>query len=184
MIVQDNAGIYGLMDMKAKQKHFESLVSSFSAELYRFGYGLCHNSAQAEDLVQETFLRAWKSFDSLRETNSARAWLYTILRRENARLYERKRPDARAPEDLPDVPVRGNDTSLEAFVLRNQLSELKIDYREPLMLQVIAGFSADEIGDIMGISANAVMTRLSRARRMLRESLQQENIQPTTGTLR
>ena len=172
------------MDMKAKQRHFESLVSSFSSELYRFGYGLCHNNAQAEDLVQETFLRAWKSFDSLRESKSARSWLYTILRRENARLYERQRPDARAPEDLPEVPVRGNDTSIEAFVLRKQLSELKFEYREPLMLQVIAGFSTEEIGEIMDISANAVMTRLSRARRMLRESLQLENRQPETGTLR
>ena len=171
------------MDMKAKQKHFETLVRSFSSELYRFGYGLCHNSAQAEDLVQETFLRAWKSFDSLREANSARSWLYTILRRENARLYERQRPEARAPETLPDIAVRGNDTSVEALVLRKQLSQLKAEYSEPLMLQVIAGFSTEEIGEIMDISANAVMTRLSRARRMLREALQQENIQLSTGTL-
>jgi RNA polymerase sigma-70 factor (ECF subfamily) len=61
---------------------------------------------------------------------------------------------------------------------------MKTEYREPLMLQVIAGFSAEEIGDIMHISANAVMTRLSRARRMLRESLQVESIQPGTGTLK
>lgn len=172
------------MDMKAKQQHFESLVTAFSSELYRYGYGLCHNRAQAEDLVQETFLRAWKSFDNLREANSARAWLYTILRRENARLYERQRPEARAPEDLPEVSVRGGDTSLEAFILRNQLRDMKKEYREPLMLQVIAGFSAEEIGDIMDISANAVMTRLSRARRMLRESLQVESLQPGTGTLK
>ena len=172
------------MDMKAKQQHFESLVGAFSDELYRFGYGLCHNSAQAEDLVQETFLRAWKSFDNLREANSARAWLYTILRRENARLYERRRPEARPPENLPEVAVRGGDTSLEAFILRNQLQDMKAEYREPLMLQVIAGFSAEEIGAIMDISANAVMTRLSRARRMLRETLQLETIQPDTGTLK
>jgi len=169
--------------MKAKQKHFETLVNSFSSELYRFGYGLCHNRAQAEDLVQETFLRAWKSFDKLRETKSARSWLYTILRRENARIYERQRPEARAPESLPEISVRGNDTSVEALVLRKQLNELKLEYREPLMLQVIAGFSTEEIGAIMNISANAVMTRLSRARRMLRESLMNDNIQPTTGAL-
>jgi RNA polymerase sigma-70 factor (ECF subfamily) len=169
--------------MNSKNKHFETLVRSFSSELYRFGFGLCHNSAQAEDLVQETFLRAWKSFDNLRESNSARSWLYTILRRENARIYERLRPEARAPETLPDIAVRGTDTSVEALVLRKQLSELKVEYREPLMLQVIAGFSTEEIGDIMDISTNAVMTRLSRARRMLRESLQQEHMQLSTGTL-
>jgi RNA polymerase sigma-70 factor (ECF subfamily) len=169
--------------MNSKNKHFETLVRSFSSELYHFAYGLCHNSAQAEDLVQETFLRAWKSFDKLRESNSARAWLYTILRRENARIYERQRPEARAPETLPDIAVRGTDTSVEALVLRKQLRELQVEYREPLMLQVIAGFSTEEIGDIMEISTNAVMTRLSRARRMLRESLQQEHMQLSTGTL-
>jgi RNA polymerase sigma-70 factor (ECF subfamily) len=169
--------------MKSKNKHFETLVRSFSNELYRFGFGLCHNRAQAEDLVQETFLRAWKYFDKLRESNSARAWLYTILRRENARIYERQRPETRAPEFLPDIAVRGIDTSVEALVLRKQLNELKLEYREPLMLQVIAGFSTEEIGDILGISTNAVMTRLSRARRMLRESLQQEHMQLSTGTV-
>jgi len=171
------------MDMKAKQKHFETLVESFSSELYRFGYGLCQNSAQAEDLVQETFLRAWKSFDKLREANSARAWLYTILRRENARIYERQRPEARDPESLPEVAVRGSDTSVEGLVLRKQLNKLKVEYREPLMLQVLAGFSTEEIGVIMNISTNAVMTRLSRARRLLREALQQEKTQQTVGVL-
>jgi len=58
------------IDMKAKQKHFETLVGSFSSGLYRFGYGLCHNSAEVEDLVQEIFLRAWKSLDKLREAIS------------------------------------------------------------------------------------------------------------------
>jgi RNA polymerase sigma-70 factor (ECF subfamily) len=169
--------------MKNKKKHFETLVRSFSSELYRFGYGLCHNSAQAEDLVQETFLRAWKSFDSLREADSSRSWLYTILRRENARIYERQRPEVWAPDTLPDIAVRGDDTSVEALVLRKQLSELKLEYREPLMLKVIAGFSTEEIGQIMDISTNAVMTRLSRARRMLRESLQlEDNLQLNTGT--
>lgn len=165
------------MYMMAKKKHFETLVHSFSSELYRFGYGLCHNHAQAEDLVQETFLRAWKSFDKLQQASNARSWLYTILRRENARLYERQRPEARAPESLPQIQVRGNDTSVEALVLRKQLNELKVEYREPLMLQTIAGFSTEEIGVIMDISTNAVMTRLSRARRMLRESLLQEKTQ-------
>ena len=79
--------------------------------------------------------------------------------------------------------MRGTDTSVEALILRKQLNELKVEYREPLMLQVIAGFSTEEIGGIMNISNNAVMTRLSRARRMLRESLQQEHMQLSTGTL-
>ena len=84
---------------------------------------------------------------------------------------------------MPEVAVRGSDTSVEGLVLRKQLKELKVEYREPLMLQVLAGFSTEEIGVIMNISTNAVMTRLSRARRLLREALQQEKTQQTVGAL-
>jgi len=79
--------------------------------------GLCHNPATAEDLVQETFLRGWRAKDNLRDLKAARAWLYTILRNEHARLYERQRPEAKDPAELPDVPVRGYDTSAQAFAM-------------------------------------------------------------------
>src|ERR1700712_3027515 len=73
-----------------RQQQFEALVRSHSSELYRYAYWLCGQDALAQDLVQETFLRAWRSLDALRENVAAKAWLTTILRREHARLYERK----------------------------------------------------------------------------------------------
>ncbi len=120
-------------------KHFDALVGALSPELYRYAMGLCHNPDVAQDLVQETFLRAWRSQQTLRDVKTARAWLYTILRNEHARLYERQRPDIRDPHTLPEVAVRGYDTSTEAFALRLALDELDLQYREPLMLQVIGG---------------------------------------------
>ena len=151
---------------------FESLVRALTPELYRFAMGLCHNADTANDLVQETFLRAWRSQNTLRDVKTARAWLYTILRNEHARLYERQRPVVCDPSTLPAVPVRGYDTSTEAFVLRRALLSLDVQYREPLLLQIIGGFSCKEIGKQLDLKPNTVLTRLFRARKALRAMLE------------
>ena len=157
--------------MAKLRSDFDTLVSALSPELFRYAMGLCHNPDVAEDLVQETFLRGWRSRADLRDTRAARAWLYTILRNEHARLYERQRPISVDPSDLPDLPVRGYDTSAEAFVMRRALARLGAEYRDPLLLQVIGGFSCKEIGSMLGLNTNTVLTRLSRARKALREQL-------------
>ena len=157
--------------MASIRTDFDTLVNALSPELYRYAMGLCHNPATAEDLVQETFLRGWRSRDKLRDVKAARAWLYTILRNEHARLYERQRPEAKDPAELPEVPVRGYDTSAEAFVMRRALGQLDADYRDPLLLQVLGGFSCREIGQMLELKTNTVLTRLFRARKALREQL-------------
>jgi RNA polymerase sigma-70 factor (ECF subfamily) len=161
--------------MNINEKKFSALVQGLSKELYRFAYGLSRSPHQAEDLVQETFLRAWKSIHQIKDKDAASAWIYTILRREHARLYQRKRPDIRPPEELPEVPVRGYDTSTEAMVLRRAMNKLSHEYRTPLLLQVIGGYQCNDIAKIMEISPNAVMTRLYRARKMLKNKLQPDH---------
>ncbi len=158
---------------------FEALIRAATPELYRYAYALCHDAEQAEDLVQETFLRAWRAQENLRTAAAARAWLYTILRNEQARLYERQRPELRDPGSLTELPHRGYDTSTEAFVLRRALSGLHLDYREPLLLQVVGGFSCEEIGALLDLKTNAVLTRLFRARKALRAALEPDAIERT-----
>jgi len=152
-------------------QHFESLIRAVSPELYRYALGLCRNPDLAEDLVQETFMRAWRSQQTLKSAAAARAWLYTILRNEHARLYERQRPEVWDPATLPQIATKDYDTSTEAFVLRRALYELHIDYREPLLLQVMGGFSCKEIGAMLNLKVNTVLTRLFRARKSLRDAL-------------
>lgn len=156
---------------KSRQEKFEILIQGLSADLYRYAYWMCRDRVQAEELVQETYLRAWKAIDSLRDADSAKSWLFTIFRREFARQFERKRLDMQELEDLGELPARhaAHDTSTEAFVLRRALADLPEDYREPLLLQVLGGFSCEEIADTLGISASAVMTRLFRARKQMRD---------------
>ena len=71
---------------------FDGLARTYGADLYRFAMWICGDDALAKDLVQETFLRAWKALDNLNDTGAAKSWLITILRREYARTFERKVP--------------------------------------------------------------------------------------------
>jgi len=157
---------------KSRQDKFEVLIQGLATDLYRYAYWMCRDRVQAEELVQETYLRAWKAIDSLRDANSAKSWLFMIFRREYARQFERKKLEIQDLDDLGELPAQtGFDTRTEAYVLRRALAELPEDYREPLVLQVLGGFSCDEIAQTMGLSSNAVMTRLFRARKQMRDLL-------------
>lgn len=161
--------------MSRKKADYDRLVVSYSADLYRYAFWLCKDSFVAEDLVQETFLRAWKSLHRLKNRDASKSWLITILRNEFARQYAKKRPEIRGFDpDLIESRDTGNDTSTEAFVLGLALGQLAEEYREPLFLQVLGGFSCEEIGEICGISKGAAMTRLFRAKQKLRLMLETE----------
>jgi RNA polymerase sigma-70 factor (ECF subfamily) len=154
-----------------KQQRYESLVAALYKDVYRYGFWLCKNQPLAEDLVQETFLRAWRSLDSLLNDKAAKAWLFTILRRENARLYERYRPEL-VDIDGQSIAATGDsepDNKMDRELLYNAINRLDADYREPLLLQVIGGFSGKEIAGIMNLNNNTVMTRLFRARSKLKQ---------------
>jgi RNA polymerase sigma-70 factor (ECF subfamily) len=157
-----------------KQAEFEQIVRQYSTDLYRFAYWLSKEKSMAEDLVQETFVRAWKSLHQLQSSDKAKSWLFTILRREHARKFERKVIPIDAEHDLEMVAGKTtDDTSLDAFVLRQALQELPLEYREPLILQVLGGYNMDEIAAQLNLSKGAVMTRLFRARGKLRNQLEE-----------
>lgn len=165
------------------QRRFESLVDALAKDLYRYAYWLCRDREQAEDLVQETYVRAWKARDTLRDERAARGWLYTIVRREHARLYERNRPEPYNPDQLQPVAPTDYDTSTEAFTLRRAIGALPVEYRDPLLLQVLGGFTCQEIGEMLDLTPSTVMARVSRARRRLRERLTgQTNEQGSKGS--
>jgi len=153
------------------QRQFDQTVRAYSADLYRYAYWLCRDRFTAEELVQETFARAWKSWGSLTEMAAVKSWLITILRNERARLYERKQLDM-VDIDLQDLDIPSLHQAGEQLELEQLLAELPESYREPLLLQVLGGYSCDEIAAMLGTTEGAVMTRLTRARQALRANLE------------
>ncbi|WP_139045870.1 sigma-70 family RNA polymerase sigma factor [Vibrio cidicii] len=160
-----------------KQRKYEALVRAYHRDLYRYAYWLCKDQTIAEDLVQETCLRAWKSLDSLLDEKAAKSWLITILRRENARRFERKQFELVDIEDYSGEARVNDDAHHQNEWLQAQIMKLDVEYREPLFLQVVGGFSGDEIGEILDLNNNTVMTRLFRARNQLKELLDSDKTQ-------
>ena len=155
-----------------REKEFDRLIAVHRDDLFRYAYWLCGNRAVAEDLVQDTLLRAWRSMDRLNDHRAVKSQPLTILRRENARRFERQRPPESAiPTEELAATRTDYDTSTEAFVLRRALERLPGEYREPLLMQVVLGYSQKEIAAQLGISVAGAGTRLFRARERLREML-------------
>ena len=167
------AGDSTMMDrVGAKQgrARFQALCLALRPDLLRFAFWLCHDHALAEDVVQESMLRAWKAQDSLENESAAKPWLLTIVRRELARTFERKRLDTVNVDDL----VALEDSSLAAgdqadlAEMRAAIFKLPEEYREALVMQSLLGYSTAEIASELDLSQSAVLTRLFRARHQLR----------------
>ncbi|UXI70613.1 sigma-70 family RNA polymerase sigma factor [Tahibacter amnicola] len=167
----DGSRVYSAVS--SRQRQFDALVRAHTGDLYRYAHWLCGDSALAQDLAQETFMRAWRSLDALRDTGSAKAWLITILRREHARLYERKQLETTdiTELELDDPDLLGPEQVGEDSVVRAAMLKLEPKYREPLLLQVLGGFSCEEIAGELGLGTAAVMTQLFRARQKLKSLL-------------
>ena len=162
-----------IKDMDRKQKRYESLVNVYSADLYRYAYWVCRDSEVAQDLVQETCLRAWRSIDSLLDDKSAKGWLFTILRRENARRFERKQLSLVDIDDY-EIAAEEDNSHYDKELINQKIAALPVDYKEPLLLQLIAGFTADEIAVQLNLNKNTVLTRLFRAKNLLKTNLRTE----------
>lgn len=162
--------------MATKQTRYEALVKALHGDLYRYAFWLCKEKQVAEDLVQETFLRAWRALDSLKDEKAAKSWLITILRRENARRFERKRFEMSEYEEstISDTVSASSEQEIENHWLREKIASLPEEYREPLVLQVVGGFSGEEIAAMLSLNKNTVMTRLFRARNQLKDAIDDE----------
>lgn len=157
----------------AKQLRFERLIAPLRNDVFRYVLWLCRDRYLADDVVQETMLRAFRGLDSLQDERMVKTWLLTIARREHARVYERKRLETRNIDDLTHAEAAfiATDDDTDVDDMRRAIAQLDEDYREPLVLQVVMGLTTEEIARTMGIRQGAVLTRLHRARRKLIERI-------------
>ncbi|HUH00068.1 MAG TPA: sigma-70 family RNA polymerase sigma factor [Gammaproteobacteria bacterium] len=161
--------------MKAKipslggRRRFEQVAGELRQDLFRYALWLSRDATAAEDIVQESLLRAWRGFDGLQDEAKARQWLVTIVRREFLRFRERQREESVDPAMLEEIAEDGADPLVQE--LRVAIFALEENYREPLALQVLMGHTTDEIAAILGLTQGAVLTRLHRARDKLKRAL-------------
>ncbi len=149
---------------------FDEAVRSHARDLYRFAFWLARDRHLAEDVVQEALLRGLRAFPALRDGAAVKAWLFTIVRNE----FYRARGGAPDLERLEDAHAELADPRANLFGLemRDALGALPAGLREPLALQVLGGFSCNEIAAMLETTEGAVMTRLTRARQALRRMVE------------
>ena len=167
------------MDEQDKQTRFQELIMPHLDAAYNLAHWLIRNASDAEDVVQEAFLRAFKFFDGFHGGNS-RAWLLAIVRntshdwlranRKNDETVEFNE-ELHGPEEvLSESEATLTDTTQEQ-VVRQAIEELPVGFREVTILRELEGVSYKEIAEIVQVPVGTVMSRLARARNQLQRCL-------------
>jgi RNA polymerase sigma-70 factor (ECF subfamily) len=174
-------------DRRRLEERFEREALPLMPELYAAAMRLTRNPADAEDLLQEAYLRAYRGFASFEEGTNLRAWLYRILTNAYINTYRKKQrqPQTISSDDAPEwylydqLSEEGREPSAETEVLESlpdeevqeALAELPEQFRMAVLLADVEGFSYKEIAEILEIPIGTVMSRLHRGRRALEKRL-------------
>lgn len=176
------------MDKKEKQIIFEEELFPHVDALNTFAYHLTYDDEFAKDLVQETYLKAYRFIDKYQRGTNAKAWLFKILKNAYINHYRKKskRPTKVDFEDIISYQDSDDAGSTKYFDLREEIFEnmmgdevtiainsLPVDFRTVILLCDIEGFTYDEISKIVDIPTGTVRSRLFRARNMLKEKLKE-----------
>jgi len=152
------------------------------ASLYNFAHWLTQNREEAEDLVQETYVKGLKGFSSFQQGTNFRAWMYRILRNtfltsrtglkvsSTVRLEDEEHEERVMPATT-DTPESLLLARLDQEAIQNAIQQLPIHFREVILLCDVEEMSYQEIGDTLAVPIGTVMSRISRARKALRDLL-------------
>ncbi|MFV0306779.1 MAG: sigma-70 family RNA polymerase sigma factor [Desertimonas sp.] len=174
----------------ADRSTFAAEAMEFAPQLYAAALRMTRNQADAEDLVQETYLRAYRGFEGFSEGTNLRAWLYRILTNAYINTYRAKqrRPQESDLADVEDLYLyrrlgsldaalagqSAEDTLMEMLTddeVKRALEELPENFRLPVLLADVEGFAYKEIAEMLDIPIGTVMSRLHRGRKAMQRSL-------------
>lgn len=178
----------GKYDENQLREDFTAQALPLLDQLYATAYRFTGNAADAQDLLQDTFVRAFSSFHTFTPGTNLKAWMYRILQNTFINTYRRqqRRPQEVESENVTDWemyqasshdPTGLRSAEAEAFnsltdsVVVQALEEMPVTYREAVVLADVEGFSYQEIAEIMGTPPGTVMSRIHRGRAMLRKRL-------------
>jgi RNA polymerase sigma-70 factor (ECF subfamily) len=160
---------------------FEELATPLFGQLYDYAHWLTRDGSEAEDLVQETYLKAFRGFGSFSAGTNFRAWIYRILRNTflTSRTGLRAAPQISIDDDPDEYEQLGDSQTPESLflgrftaeALRRAIEELPLPFREVLLLSDVEYMSYKEIAETLSIPVGTVTSRLLRARRRVREAL-------------
>jgi len=168
-------GVVVLFFQKVRSGEFEAVALPHLNDLFRTARRLLCDQAAAEDVVQEVYLQAWKSFHRFERGTNCRAWLFTILF-NSVRHYRRKWAGSTASEREEDLEEKLQYTPPVPETLMDEevlaaLDRIPPDFRAVVLLADVEDFSYKEVAGILKIPVGTVMSRLSRARKLLRDEL-------------
>ena len=174
------------------QQTFTDDAMQYAPQLFSTALRMTRNRADAEDLVQETFIKAWRSYGTFQEGTNLRAWLFRIMTNTFINKYnaQQRRPQETEMDDVEELFLfrrlgafdqskmaqSAEDQMLELFTddeVKGALEELPEMFRLPVLLSDVDGFSYKEIAEMLDIPIGTVMSRLHRGRKMMQKLLYQ-----------
>jgi len=180
----------------ADQRRFAEQTMEFMPSLYSAAMRLTHNPSDAEDLVQETYLKAYRAYGGFKEGTYLKAWLYKILTNTFINSYraKRRRPEESeldevedlylyrrlAQSEAADAGYSAEDRALERITdteVKQAIEALPESFRIPVILADVEGFSYKEIAEITDVPIGTVMSRLHRGRKALQKALAEYGMQ-------
>src|SRR5262250_1277280 len=164
----------------ADDPKFEQLVQLYYRDLYRFGFSLAGNEADACDLTQETFYVWARKGHQLRDPAKVKAWLFTTLHRQflQTRRHKTRFKGEPVDEASPELPGIATDcvNRIDARTLLNFLKQLDETYRAPLVLYYLEDLSYNEIAETLSVPLGTVQSRIARAKIQLLRRLSETNL--------
>ena len=174
----------------APRDSFASEATQYAPQLYSTALRMTRNRADAEDLVQETYLKGWRAYDRFEDGTNLRAWLFRIMTNTYINKYNaaKKRPTETELDDVEELYLyrrmgtldqrkmssSAEDQMMDLFTddeVKNAIEELPDNYRMPLLLADVDGFAYKEIAEMLDIPIGTVMSRLHRGRKSMQKRL-------------